>query len=87
MLDEHRSRLMCGIVDDISSQCVTHLKLVSDIPRLYRRTNRDVPTKPSSYVTAAVNPISLFLDQNHSYLTPEEKLTWIRNIVTAVAQQ
>ena len=30
------------IVDGIGNQCSTHLKLVSDIPRLYRRTNREV---------------------------------------------
>ncbi|XP_076757318.1 conserved oligomeric Golgi complex subunit 2 isoform X1 [Xylocopa sonorina] len=38
------------IVNELLKQCVTHLKQVSDIPRLFRRTKRDVPTKPCAYV-------------------------------------
>ena len=30
------------IVIDITNQCAVHLKQVNDIPRLYRRTNREV---------------------------------------------
>ena len=30
------------IVIDITNQCAIHLKQVNDIPRLYRRTNREV---------------------------------------------
>jgi len=30
------------VTNEIVSQCVTNLKAVNDIPRLYRRTNRDV---------------------------------------------
>ena len=33
------------ITDEITAQCAVHLKLVSDIPRLYRRTNREVCMK------------------------------------------
>lgn len=38
------------IVNELLKQCVMHLKQVNDIPRLFRRTNRDAPTKPSTYI-------------------------------------
>ena len=30
------------VVSDLTSQCAVHLKQANDIPRLFRRTNRDV---------------------------------------------
>ncbi len=33
---------------------------VSDIPRLYRRTNRDLPSKPCNYVISMLAPITSF---------------------------
>nr|XP_034193274.1 conserved oligomeric Golgi complex subunit 2 [Osmia lignaria] len=38
------------IVNELLKQSVVHLKQVSDIPRLFRRTKRDIPTKPCAYV-------------------------------------
>ncbi|OAD54822.1 Conserved oligomeric Golgi complex subunit 2 [Eufriesea mexicana] len=38
------------IVNELLKQCVMHLKQVNDIPRLFRRTKRDVPTKPCTYI-------------------------------------
>jgi len=38
------------ITNEVVSQCVTNLKAVNDIPRLYRRTNRDVSSRPSLYI-------------------------------------
>ncbi|CAL7940909.1 unnamed protein product [Xylocopa violacea] len=45
-----RPQITEEIVNELLKQCVTHLKQVSDIPRLFRRTKRDVPTKPCAYV-------------------------------------
>jgi len=38
------------VTNEIVSQCVVNLKAVTDIPRLYRRTNRDVSSHPSLYI-------------------------------------
>lgn len=48
------------IVNELLEQCTTHLKQVSDIPRLFRRTKREVPTKPCSYVKNATAPLTSF---------------------------
>jgi len=37
------------VTNEIISQCVLNLKAVNDIPRLYRRTNRDVSTQLHFY--------------------------------------
>ncbi len=36
------------VVEEVMAQCSVHLKLVSDIPRMYRRTNREVRVCPVS---------------------------------------
>lgn len=37
-----RPRFLQFIVDELSSQCLVTVKQVNDIPRLYRKTNREV---------------------------------------------
>ena len=41
-LESPLSRMADYIIEDITTQSCVHLKLVSDTPRLYRRTNREV---------------------------------------------
>lgn len=35
-------RFQAHLVEEITTQCSVHLKQVNDIPRLYRRTNKEV---------------------------------------------
>ncbi|XP_054432704.1 conserved oligomeric Golgi complex subunit 2 isoform X2 [Pteronotus mesoamericanus] len=44
------------VVQDLSEACVSHLKGALEVPRLYRRTNKEVPTTASSYVDSALRP-------------------------------
>ncbi|XP_058158938.1 conserved oligomeric Golgi complex subunit 2 [Dasypus novemcinctus] len=44
------------IIQQLSDSCFSYLKSALEIPRLYRRTNKEVPTKASSYVDSAVKP-------------------------------
>lgn len=64
------------IVNELSEQCVTHLKQVSDIPRLFRRTKRDVPTKPCSYVKSAMVPLTNFYT-DYNKIIPENIILWL----------
>ncbi|XP_053460561.1 conserved oligomeric Golgi complex subunit 2 isoform X2 [Nycticebus coucang] len=48
--------LSSKIVKDLSDSCFSYLKSVLEVPRLYRRTNKEVPTTASSYVDSAVKP-------------------------------
>ncbi|XP_064132701.1 conserved oligomeric Golgi complex subunit 2 isoform X2 [Loxodonta africana] len=44
------------IIQDLSDSCFSYLKSALEVPRLYRRTNKEVPTKASSYVDSALKP-------------------------------
>lgn len=44
------------IVRDLSESCFSYLKSALEVPRLYRRTNKEVPTTASSYVDSALKP-------------------------------
>ncbi|XP_019405424.1 PREDICTED: conserved oligomeric Golgi complex subunit 2 isoform X2 [Crocodylus porosus] len=44
------------IIQDLSENCFSYLKSALEVPRLYRRTNKEVPTKASPYVDSALKP-------------------------------
>ncbi|XP_054018219.1 conserved oligomeric Golgi complex subunit 2 isoform X2 [Dryobates pubescens] len=44
------------IIQDLSESSFTCLKSALEVPRLYRRTNKEVPTKASPYVDSALKP-------------------------------
>ncbi|CAH1791000.1 unnamed protein product [Owenia fusiformis] len=68
------------IVDDITNQCSVHLKLVNDIPRLYRKTNRDIPSKASNYICNIYKPIKIFVSEHQGALSKDKQI----EIITCV---
>lgn len=74
------------IITELSEQCVTHLKQVSDIPRLFRRTKRDVPTKPCPYVKNAMVPlINFYADYNK--IIPETIISWLQLTLSSLTER
>lgn len=73
------------IISDVERQCGSRLKHVADIPRLYRRTNKDSPTKASSYVNQLLAGIKDFrsLHVNRSELVTE----WTHGVIKALSLQ
>jgi hypothetical protein len=63
-LNELQLVLIDYIVKYETEKCTGHLKSASDIPRLYRRTNREAPKTPSMYVGLTVEVINEF---RHTY--------------------
>ncbi|XP_011788711.1 PREDICTED: conserved oligomeric Golgi complex subunit 2 isoform X2 [Colobus angolensis palliatus] len=49
--------LSSKIIQDLSDSCFSFLKSALEVPRLYRRTNKEVPTTASSYVDSALKPL------------------------------
>ncbi len=73
------------IVSDVERQCASHLKHVADIPRLYRRTNKDAPTKAFSYVNHLLAAIKEFRAQ---HMDRTESLTqWTHGVIKALSLQ
>ncbi|XP_041354010.1 conserved oligomeric Golgi complex subunit 2-like [Gigantopelta aegis] len=75
------------IVGDIITQCSVYLKQVSDIPRLYRRTNREVPSKPSTYAGNLLKPLRLFVDEHRATLGDKQRHDLLVHVFTTIAQQ
>jgi hypothetical protein len=63
-LNELQLVLINYIVKYEIEKCTGHLKSATDIPRLYRRTNREAPKTPLMYVGLAVEVIKEF---KHTY--------------------
>lgn len=57
--------------DEIIAQTSGWTKQVADIPRLYRKTNRDAPTKPCNYVEQILKASKSFYAKNSSRISPD----------------
>lgn len=67
------------IVDLISEKSSSVVRQVSDIPRLYRRTNREIPTQPCSYVSSLLAPVYELEKVHGAYVTK-----WVPLMLSAV---
>ncbi|XP_035693427.1 conserved oligomeric Golgi complex subunit 2-like isoform X1 [Branchiostoma floridae] len=75
------------IVQQIAEHCVVNLKPANDIPRLYRRTNREVPSKASSYVSATVKPLQMFLEEHAVIISATRRSQWVVSILKVVTER
>ncbi|KAI8482591.1 Conserved oligomeric Golgi complex subunit 2 [Branchiostoma belcheri] len=75
------------IVQQIAEHCVVNLKPANDIPRLYRRTNREVPSKASSYVSATVKPLQMFLEEHAVIISVTRRIQWVVSILKVVTER
>ncbi|XP_077537705.1 conserved oligomeric Golgi complex subunit 2 [Haemaphysalis longicornis] len=71
------------LVSDVAKACCVPLKMVPDIPRLYRRTNREVPSKPSTYIQQILQPLETLRDQ----ATQNAGLSWDQEWTASVLEE
>ncbi|GIY15093.1 conserved oligomeric Golgi complex subunit 2 [Caerostris extrusa] len=57
------------IVKILSEKCTSHLKLISSIPQRFRKTNREIPSKPSPYASLVLSPLTEFFSETSSILS------------------
>ncbi|XP_043497645.1 conserved oligomeric Golgi complex subunit 2 [Polistes fuscatus] len=74
------------IVNELITQCVIYLKQVSDIPRLYRRTNREVPTKPCAYVKNALSFLANFRNNYNDFISTNVT-TWLQLALSLLTER
>ena len=74
------------IVKELLSQSASHLKQISDIPRLFRRTNREIPTKPCAYVKNALSFLSAF-HADYVPIFPQEIKLWLQQTLLSLTEQ
>lgn len=81
-------RLIEGfIIDSIYKECSQHVKNVSQIPRLYRKTNRNTPTSASVYVGDMCRPADNYKDQYAQFLIGESLNEILRDVHKRVTRE
>uniref|UniRef100_A0A1B6C3H8 Conserved oligomeric Golgi complex subunit 2 n=1 Tax=Clastoptera arizonana TaxID=38151 RepID=A0A1B6C3H8_9HEMI len=84
LLTSQLSLVSNKIVSYVTVESTTALRQVSEVPRLFRRTNRDTPTKALPYVAAMLSS-PLEFHSNHK-LNPHA-LQWLQNIFSDITKQ
>ncbi|XP_037724969.1 conserved oligomeric Golgi complex subunit 2 [Drosophila subpulchrella] len=68
-LGAHLTSIQKTLVEFLIGECETdNVRQVNDLPRLYRKTNREVPSRCSGYVEQMLRPLKAFAQQNESQL-------------------
>lgn len=70
-LENHQITIESQIVTNFMTISSKSIKNVQDIPRLFRKTNRDVPAKHLPYIEQIVQPVEDFLKKNSQNYQPE----------------
>lgn len=70
-LEEHQRSIENQIVQKLMAVCIKSIRNVQDIPRLFRKTNREVPVKHLPYVDQLIQPIEGFVKTNTKNYQPE----------------
>lgn len=62
----------------LTERCCRFLKSASEVPRLYRRTNKDLPVRASAYMENALHPLHQLLTDSTGLVTPSTAQEWLR---------
>ena len=80
-------RISSVISSHVSAGPLKSLKSVVDIPRMYRRTNRETPSKPCTYVVSVVDSLAEFYRTEEAVAGREVTEQWLRSSVDVVLAQ
>lgn len=86
-IQNHLSKLESQWQEEILVETSGWTKQVADIPRLYRKTNRDAPTKACNYVDHILKPAQTFHRQYSSALHANVIQNCLRNVFSQFTNQ
>uniref|UniRef100_A0A8C7ZFH8 Conserved oligomeric Golgi complex subunit 2 n=1 Tax=Oryzias sinensis TaxID=183150 RepID=A0A8C7ZFH8_9TELE len=66
----------------LTERCCRFLKSASEVPRLYRRTNKDMPVRASAYMDNALRPLHQLLTDSTGLVTPVTAQAWLRVVLS-----
>ncbi|XP_026279723.2 conserved oligomeric Golgi complex subunit 2 [Frankliniella occidentalis] len=75
------------IVSEVTGVSGPSLRQVNDIPRLFRRTNRDIPNKPCSYVNILLAPLLDFFHTYENIVSSVQLKEWLTLICSSITCQ
>ncbi|XP_055746044.1 conserved oligomeric Golgi complex subunit 2 isoform X1 [Salvelinus fontinalis] len=65
----------------LTERCFRFLKSASEVPRLYRRTNKEVPFRASAYMDNALRPLHQLLSDSKEMVKPSIAQDWLRVVL------
>lgn len=71
----------------LTERCCQFLKSASEVPRLYRRTNKDIPVHASAYMDNALRPLHQLLTDSTELVTPHVAQEWLRVALSECIQK
>ncbi|XP_024119697.1 conserved oligomeric Golgi complex subunit 2 [Oryzias melastigma] len=71
----------------LTERCCRFLKSASEVPRLYRRTNKDMPVRASAYMDNALRPLHQLLTDSTGLVTPVTAQAWLRVVLSDCTQK
>ncbi|KAG8583183.1 hypothetical protein GDO81_008309 [Engystomops pustulosus] len=81
-LSEPLSTINNKISMDLGESCLIYFKSALEVPRLYRRTNKEIPTKPSSYVESALKPLFQLQHDYGNKVKVQTRQEWLRGALS-----
>lgn len=81
------SQIELKICNEILGNCVKTLKSIQDTPRLFRKTNRDIPSKHLQYVEQLLLPIQEFHQQFSDKFSDAMKKKILNSIFNSLTVQ
>ncbi|XP_053680079.1 conserved oligomeric Golgi complex subunit 2 [Anopheles nili] len=82
-----RTQTQQVIVRELITASLPHLRQASDIPRLYRKTNRELPSRCCSYVEQLLEPTDSFRKNYGSMIAPEPMREFLTGVYSHVTVQ
>lgn len=68
ILDVNSNELIDDLIkckmQSVKDEAMSHVIRVTDVPRLFRHTNRDYPTEPCAYMKSIVTTLKTLQDKN-----------------------
>ncbi|CAG5132349.1 unnamed protein product, partial [Candidula unifasciata] len=84
---ECKPKFWSMVTEDVIKKCSVFLTQVNDIPRLYRRTKKEVPTKPSTYLSGVIKPLAQFCEDHSTALNEQQRTEFLTHVFAALSQQ
>ncbi|XP_053731076.1 conserved oligomeric Golgi complex subunit 2 [Synchiropus splendidus] len=71
----------------LTERCCRFLKSASEVPRLYRRTNKEVPVRASAYMDNALRPLHQLVIDATGLVAPATAHEWLRIVLSDCTQK
>ncbi|XP_077585572.1 conserved oligomeric Golgi complex subunit 2 isoform X1 [Stigmatopora nigra] len=75
------------LTQDLSERSCRFLKSASEVPRLYRRTNKEAPTRASAYMDNALRPLNQLQSDSVGLLDEETARNWLKATLSECTQR